>query len=172
MVAIRFGLCGLLAMGASVVGANLCQAQNADFPGYLGVYVVEGDDGMQITGFIRDTPAAGLAKQGGIRQNETITRLAGRPTRTLTELRKARNLIPLEKEAKMVLLDRRGNLKHVWISRNPPTYAGPGRAAMAAPDTFHEGGAGAGDEGDFRDKGDGEKEAPGKPDREGDLRDK
>ena len=43
---------------------------------------------------------------------------------------------------------------------------------MAAPDTIQKGGPGAGDEGDFRDKRDGDKEAPGEGRSEGDLRDK
>jgi hypothetical protein len=138
------GWCALLTLGMAARGA---WADNPNFPGYLGVYVVESNGGMQITSFIRDTPAAALAASGEINRGDTIVRLAGRNTRTLQQLLQARNSIPMDKEAKMVLRDRFGQAYYVWISRNEPT------AAAAAPaDTFRRGGAGEGSEGDFRDR--------------------
>lgn len=164
--------------------ASSAAAQNPDYPGYLGVMVVEGNGGMQIRGFIRNTPAEELAKDGNISRNDTIVKLAGRPTRTLQELRAARNRIPEGKEAKMVL--RSGNeLYHVWISRSeavaaaaaPGTYgsaaprsAQPGSAAPAG-DRFYKGGKGEGKEGDFRDIGSGDKSPTANP-PEQEFRDK
>ena len=107
-------------------------AQNPDYPGYLGVYVMEGNGGMRITNFIRNTPAAALARQGDIRTNDTIIKLGGRPTRTLSELRSARNLIPDGKEAKMILSSR-GRTYHVWISRSEAVAAAYGAAGSAQP---------------------------------------
>jgi len=137
--------------------ASSASAQNPDYPGYLGVYVQEGNGGMRITSFIRNTPAETLAKQGDIRRGDTIVRLGGRPTRTLTELRAARNRIPDGKEAKMILSSG-GAMYHVWISRSEavaaaaaPGASGSAQPRSAAPDRFYKGGAGEGDEGDFRD---------------------
>lgn len=159
-------------------------AQNPDYPGYLGVMVVEGNGGMLIRGFIRDTPAEMLAQDGNISRNDTIVKLGGRPTRTLQELRAARNRIPEGKEAKMVL--RSGNdLYHVWISRSEAVAAAiaPGTYGSAAPrssqpgsaapggDRFFKGGKGEGKEGDFRDIGSGEKSSKSNS-GDGELRDK
>ena len=102
--------------------ASFASAQNPDYPGYLGVYVQEGNGGMRITSFIRNTPAEALAKQGDISRGDTIVRLGGRPTRTLTELRAARNRIPDGKEAKMILASG-GAMYHVWISRSEAVAA-------------------------------------------------
>jgi hypothetical protein len=162
-------ICGLFAAPAG--------AQNPDYPGYLGVMVVEGNGGMQIRGFIRDTPAEMLAQDGNISRNDTIVKLAGRPTRTLQELRAARNRIPDGKEAKMVL--RSGNeFYHVWISRSeavaaamaPGSYGSaaprssqPGSAAPARGDRFFKGGKGEGKDGDFRDIGSGDKSPSANP---------
>lgn len=170
---------------ASLSSATVAWAQNPNFPGYLGVYVVEGRDGMQITGFIRNTPAAELASIGEISRGDVIVKLAGQPTRSLNQLRSVRNGIPLDQEAKMVLRGPDG-LYHVWISRSEAVAAAiapddgtvgsaaPGSSAprtfgsapptagaapqAGAPDRFFKGGEGEGSDGDFRPKG-------GKPSR-------
>ncbi len=161
----RTVLSGFVALFASVVWIDVCPAQNTDYPGYLGVYVVEGNAGMQITGFIRETPAESLADDGEISRGDTILRVGGRTTSTHRQLLDARNRIPVDKEAKMILRDRRGGTYYVWISRNPAAAA-YGRAAA---DAFRAGGRGTGDEGDFRDRpGAGE----GDSENEGDFRDK
>ncbi|MCE9605527.1 MAG: hypothetical protein K8U03_11595 [Planctomycetia bacterium] len=160
--------------------AEAASAQNPDYPGYLGVYVVEGNGGMRISNFIRNTPAAELAQQGNIARNDTITKLGGRPTRTLQELRVARNRIPEGKEAKMVL--KSGNeYYHVWIGRSEATAAAvygsaaPGSAAPGSPapgaDRFSKGARGEGDEGDFRDPK-GTVDPPKSGGGEGEFRDK
>lgn len=155
-------------------------AQNPNYPGYLGVMVVEGNGGMLIRGFIRDTPAEMLAQDGNISRNDTIVKLGGRPTRTLQELRTARNRIPDGKEAKMVL--RSGNdYYHVWISRSEAVAAAaaPGSYGSAAPrsaapagDRFYKGGKGEGKEGDFRDAGSGGDDSPKSNGGDGEFRDK
>jgi hypothetical protein len=167
-------------------------AQNPNYPGYLGVMVVEGNGGMLIRGFIRDTPAEMLAQDGNISRNDTIVKLGGRPTRTLQELRMARNRIPDGKEAKMVLRSG-GEFYHVWISRseavaaaaapsygsaaprsNQPGSAAPRAGAPAGGDRFFKGGKGEGKDGDFRDAGSGDDEAPkpGNNKGDGEFRDK
>jgi len=147
------------AVVGSLVGLGVpatASAQNPNFPGYLGVYVVEGNGGMRITNFIRNTPAEGLALQGDIRRNDVIVKLGGRPTRTLQQLREARNRIPDGQEAKMVLYSG-GQAYYVWIARSEAVAAAmePGSPAprMQAPggDRFYKGGRGEGTEGDFRD---------------------
>jgi len=159
--------CVGLVYSASIF-AEPASAQNPNYPGYLGVMVAEGNGGMQIRSFIPDTPAEQLAMDGNIVRNDTIVKLAGRPTRTLQELRAARNQIPYGKEAKMVL--RSGNdYYHVWISRseavaaaavygsaNPGSAAPRSAAPMQAqqqqrPDRFKKGGKGEGTEADIRD---------------------
>jgi hypothetical protein len=126
-------------------------AQNQEFPGYIGVYVNEGNFGMQIANFIRQTPAARLANTGNISVGETIVRLAGMDTQTLQELRQARNRIPYGREGKMILRRPNGTFHTVWISRNEPVAAAPagrfGAAAptAAAPDEFRAGSEGRGD---------------------------
>ena len=144
--------------------------QNPDFPGYLGVYVVEGNNGMRITGFIEDTPAWELADLGGINRGDTIVKLGGRSTQTLSQLRSARNRIPLDQEAKMILRGPQG-LYYVWISRSPAVAAmSLPQARSAAPadagDRITRGGRGEGNEGDFRPKG-GAGSAPSAPDDDG-----
>lgn len=144
--------------------------QNPDFPGYLGVYVVEGNSGMRITGFIEDTPAWELADLGGINRGDTIVKLGGRSTQTLSQLRSARNRIPLDQEAKMILRGPQG-LYYVWISRSPAVAAmSLPQARAAAPadagDRIMRGGRGEGNEGDFRPKG-GAGSAPSAPNDDG-----
>lgn len=164
----------LLVLGA-LSSREQAEAQNPDFPGYLGVYVQEDDWGMEITGFIRKTPAAKMAARGDISEGDSIVKLAGKSTGTLQELRRARNSIPYGKEGRMVLRDTDGNYYHVWISRNRPA---PGVAAAAAPaDTFGARAKGAGDgEEDVRDiKGADGEEGPSAPppdDDNPDVRDK
>jgi hypothetical protein len=159
---VRFAIVAALALTASLsASGNRVYAQNPNFPGYLGVYVVEGNGGMRITGFIRNTPAEQLAMDDGIFRNETIVRLAGRPTRTLSELKYARNTIPLDQEAKMVLRTPNGGYHYVWIGRSEPSVASPGPGGTygsaapgaGAPDEFSEGGEGQGGNQDFRPKG-------------------
>lgn len=155
MKAVLNVLLAMLVLGIAQV--SVVHAQNPNFPGYLGVYVVESTGGMQITGFIRDTPAAALAEFGDISSGHTIVRLGGRATRTLGELHAARNRIPLDKEAKMILRDRRGDYYYVWISRSPAVAAAQARGAApmrGAPDEFRKGGRGTGGEEDFRDRTD------------------
>ena len=146
---------------AFVVGAIACVAlsQNPDYPGYIGVYVIEGNGGMEITGFIPNTPAAEFAAMGEMRRGDIINRIGRYSTRTLQELRYARNSIPQDMEGKMVLFDQQGYRRHLWISRNEgqaaaAAPAAPGtRAAPAngAPDRFNKGGRGEGSEGeDYR----------------------
>jgi hypothetical protein len=142
---------------ALFVLSGFALAQNPNYPGHLGVFVVEGNGGMQITGFIRDTPAADLASQGGLSRNDTILRLGGKPTRSLGELKAARNRIPEGQEGKMILRGRNGTY-HVWISRSEAV------AASIAPggDKFSSVAPGSGNEGeDFRPKGGGEKQEEG-----------
>lgn len=161
--ALTFVLCVGPALFANLMSVESACAQNTNYPGYLGVFVQEANGGMQITGFIRRTPAAALANQGEISSRDVITKLAGKPTRTLNELKAARNSIPEGKEAKMVLRSG-GQSYHVWIARNEAAAA-----AAAAPDQFYRGGAGEGDDEDIRDaRGRGDNSGDG----EGDLRDK
>ncbi len=129
----------LLGLLLSLVPA-IAGAQNQDYPGYIGVYVYEGNGGMQIDGFIRGTPAQALANNGEISRGDTIVELADRRTTTLAELHRARNSFGLDEEAMMVLRDRRGNHYHVWVSRNPATAKAEARA-----DSIRYGGAGKGD---------------------------
>jgi len=49
---------------------------------------------MEITQFIPDTPAAEFAATGQMRRGDIISRIGQFPTRTLQELRFARNKIP------------------------------------------------------------------------------
>jgi hypothetical protein len=116
---------------------SLLFAQDNDYAGYLGVFVVEGNGGMTITGFIDDTPAKALSENGEISRKDTIIKLAGKPTTTLKRLRQARNSFLPSQKARMVLQEPNGNRYHVWITRNPAT------AAAARPaDSFsraHEG---------------------------------
>lgn len=174
---LSLAVCSFCLLASSGI-ASRALADNPDFPGYLGVYVVEGNSGMQITSFIRDTPASQLSAAGEINTGDTIVRLAGRNTETLQALRQARNQIPMDKEAKMILRDRRGQSYYVWISRNEAmaAAAAPGSAAPGAPrgaapaDTFRSGGRGTGREGDFRERTFGNQPPSGG--RNSDLRDR
>jgi hypothetical protein len=125
-----------------------------EFAGYIGVNVVQdGLGGMQITGFLPDTPAATLHEAGEIRKGDSIVKLAGKQTRTLSQLKKARNDIPLDKEGKMVIKSRQGGYYFVWVSRKHPE-GGNAAFAAAAPDKMTFGGKGEGkDHGDLRPKG-------------------
>jgi len=158
----RFAIAAALALSALTAGGKLAYGQNQNYPGYLGVYVVEGNGGMRINGFIADTPAEQLALDGGLNRYDTIVSLGGRFTRSLSELRYARNRIPEGVDAKMVLRTRQGNVYHVWIGRSPAVAmaiapgqygsAGPGAAnpGAGAPDRFYRGGDGQGDDQNFR----------------------
>jgi hypothetical protein len=133
-------------------------AQNPNYPGYLGVFVDESNGGMRITGFIRDTPAARLAADGGLSRNDVILKLGNRWTRTLGELKAARDRIPDDQEAKMILRSSDG-LYYVWISRNEAAATGLGAPGG---DTFSRGAPGVGDENqDFRPKGSGDNQDSG-----------
>jgi hypothetical protein len=132
-------------------------AQNPNFPGYLGVYVQEANRGMEITHFIRQTPASRLAANGDISTGDIIVRLAGQNTYSLQQLLQARNRIPYGREGKMVLRSPDGSYYYIWIQRNQPVAAAPafgnaGRAMAAPADEFRPGGRGQGDnEADIRD---------------------
>lgn len=130
-------------------------AQNPDYPGYLGVRIVEANGGMRINSFIKDTPAAEASRLGDIERYDVITKLGGKSTRTLRQLLQARNRIPDGMEAKMILRSRRGYVYHIWISRNEAAAAAA--ALKDGPDVplqFGKGGRGEGDEDeDFRPKG-------------------
>lgn len=152
-------------------------AQNPRYPGYLGVYVSEHNNGMRITGFIQDTPANALARQGDIQRNDVIMRLGGRTTPTLRQLHQARNRIPDGMEAKMIMRSRNGYVYHIWIGRNEAAAA----AAMKSggPDVplqFEAGGRGEGKKGeDFRRKGGGAPSGSSRPSNgggDGDFRPK
>jgi len=96
----------------------LALAKAADTePGYLGVYVSPVRGGMQITAFIKGTPAGQLEASGEMSRGDLIVKLAGRSIASLEDLKAARGLIKPGEEAKMVLRDRRGNIYHVWVSR-------------------------------------------------------
>jgi hypothetical protein len=169
----RMTIASVLALSAlSAVGSS-AYGQNQNYPGYLGVYVVEGNGGMRISGFIPDTPAEQLAFDGGLDRYDTIVRLGGRPTRSLSELRFARNRIPDGQEAKMVLRTRQGDYYYVWIARSPAVAmaiapgqygsAGPGSAnpGAGAPDRIYRGGTGQGGDQNFRPQGSGEGDVEG-----------
>ena len=162
----RLAIAAALALTAALsASGNRAYGQNPNYPGYIGVYVVEGNSGMRITGFIRDTPAADLAEGGILGRNDTIMRLAGRPTRTLSELRSARNRLDPEQEAKMIVRKPDGDVYHMWVSLSPPVVmsrnpnefgATSGSAAPpAAADRIVPGGEGTGGDQDFRPKGSG-----------------
>lgn len=161
---------GAVAMGCCLFPTSL-QAQNKDFPGYLGVYVQESDEGMEITGFIKKTPAAKLANQGAISVGDTIVKLIGKRTRSLAELKQHRNSIPYGKEGKMLLRNSDDEYYYVWISRNRPVVAaGPG-ATAGAPDGITRGAPGKGEDvPDLRDIGDGDDKP--QDDDDSNLRDK
>jgi hypothetical protein len=158
----RFAIAAALVLSA---GGSLAHGQNPNYPGYLGVYVVEGNGGMRISGFIRDTPAEELSLNGDMNRYDTIVRLAGRSTRSLNELRFARNRIPDGQEAKMILRTPQGDYYYVWISRSPAVAMSPGPGGTygsaapgsGAPDRIQVGGQGQGGDQDFRPKG-GDKE--------------
>jgi len=150
------------ALALSACG-NLAYGQNPNYPGYLGVMVVEGNGGMRITNFIPDTPAEQLAFDGGIGRYHTIVRLGGRSTRSLSELRYARNRIPDGQEAKMILRSQQGDYYYVWIARSPavammqaPGSYGSANPGQGAPDRFYKGGTGQGGDQDFRPRGAGD----------------
>lgn len=126
---------------ATLFGENSLNAQNQQYPGYLGVNVQEDVDGMEIISFIPRTPAARLARQGEISEGDIIVKLAGRQTRTLQELREARSKIPVGSEGKMVLIDGSGNYFFVWIGRNAGGNAG---SSSANADGVRRGGRGDG----------------------------
>lgn len=156
------------------VGTAAAQQANNQFKGYLGVYVVPAEGGMRISNFIRNTPAEMLSLQGDIARNHTIFKLGGLPTRSLNELRMARDRIPEGQEAKMLVRGPDG-VYHVWISRNeggggfateyypdgkygsPAGSANPGSAAPGSGkpsgDFFYKGGVGEGEDDNFRAKG-------------------
>jgi hypothetical protein len=121
---VRMAICAALLMSAS---GSLVRADNPDYPGYLGVYVAEGNGGMRITGFIPETPADYLSMDGAINRNDTILFLNGRATRTLSQLKNARNSIDLGEEGKMVFRTSRGVIRHCWIGRTDPTVVEPNR---------------------------------------------
>jgi hypothetical protein len=143
-------------LAVALAGTASSHAQNPNYPGYLGVYVVSDGEGMRIDSFIPRTPAQRLAADGGIGRYDTILRLGGRATRSLSELKNARDRIPMNMEAKMVLRDRSGDVYHVWISRNvaaQPARGGVyGAAPKALPDTFRKGGRGEGGDENFRER--------------------
>lgn len=143
----------LVAVAFAFATPAMSHAQNPNYPGYLGVYVLPSGGGMRIDSFIPRTPAQELNAAGGIGHNDTILRLGGRATGSLAELRQARDRIPMNMEAKMVLRDRSGDIYHVWISRNVaarPARAGAAPKAMA--DTFRKGGRGYGGDENFRER--------------------
>lgn len=145
-------------------GVLFAQGPNQDYPGYLGVFVVEGNGGMTITGFIDDTPARALADNGEINRKDTIIKLAGKPTPTLKRLRQARNSFLPNQKARMVLQEPNGNRYHVWITRNPAT------AAIVKPaDSFSAAAEGDGDGPDVlpADEGDGDDSNENEGDGEG-----
>lgn len=118
--------------------------------GFLGVYVAEGDEGMLITDFIRNTPAYKLHERGDLDRFDTIVKLAGKKVRTLSQLKNARDSIPYGKEGRMVMIDQNGDSFHVWIR--------PARVsarAMAPQYSFSPRHAGRGDGADIRDANDG-----------------
>lgn len=160
--------------GLVIVGlGRAALPQNPDFPGYIGVYVVEGNGGMQITSFIPDTPAAEFAARGEIRRGDIITRIGRYNTPSIQDLRYARNSIPLDSEAKMILRDPQGFRRYVWISRNEQTaaaaapagsrsYGAPGNMRSAGPpDRFSPGGQGVGNAGEEYRRREGAKSSDG-----------
>lgn len=161
-------VCGLALLSGLVFAAE-SRGQNQDYPGHLGVFVMPDNYGMQIQGFIRDTPAEALAQAGDLARRDTIVRLGGQRTRSLQELIWARNRIPEGKEAKMVMKDRSGGVYHVWIWRSDAVAMTPGpgfgraQASSAPPVQMRVGGRGEGEEGDFRDRG----TQDGEPNEEG-----
>lgn len=117
--------------------------------GFLGVYVVPGDEGMMITQFIRNTPAYHLYQRNQLHRYDTIVRLAGRDVHTLYQLWDARDSIPPGKEGRMVLLSHRGEYYHVWI--HPMHVRGGAAAAPMAPDRWSAPKFGRGEGADVRD---------------------
>jgi hypothetical protein len=168
----------VLGIGLALLAAEPAAAQEANqYKGYLGVWVVPAEGGMRIQRFIPNTPAELLSLDGGITRNHTIVKLGGMPTRSLTELRTARDRIPEGQEAKMLVRGPEG-VYHVWISRNegggyanvyegPAEGAPPGKFGSANPgsanpgsgkptgDYFYKGDVGEGDAENFRPKGSG-----------------
>lgn len=143
----------IVCMAGLLVTASHACGQNPSYPGYLGVRVYGHRYGMQIKNFIPDTPAFELAERGGIGRNDVITRLGGRPTRSMNELLRARDRIPDGMEAKMVLRDRFGDYYYVWIGRNDEAVAAAADGREPAM-MYRSGGAGQGDAGeDFRPQG-------------------
>jgi hypothetical protein len=151
----RFAIAAALVLSA---GGSPAYGQNPNYPGYLGVFVVEGNGGMRINGFIPNTPAEELSLNSEMNRYDTIVKLAGRPTRSLSELRFARNQILDGHEAKMLLRTRQGDYYHVWITRSPAVVmsTGPGGTSSSAapsqgaPDRFKYGGTGQGGSQDIR----------------------
>jgi hypothetical protein len=173
----------VLGIGLALLAAGTAAAQDANqYKGYLGVWVVPADGGMRIQRFIPNTPAELLSLDGGITRNHTIMKLGGLPTRSLSELRTARDRIPEGQEAKMLVRGPEG-VYHVWISRNegggfaneyypaegapPPGKFGSANPGSANPgsanpgsgkpsgDYFYKGDVGEGDADNFRPKGSG-----------------
>jgi hypothetical protein len=112
---------------------------------------------MRITGFIRDTPAAELAESGVLSRNDTIVRLAGRSTRSLFELKAARNRLDPDRYAKMIVRKPDGDYYYMWVTVSPPVVTGrPGEvgsgASQGAADEIIPGGEGQGGTEDFRPK--------------------
>lgn len=117
--------------------------------GFLGVYVVPGDEGMMITQFIRNTPAYRLYQRHELHRYDSIVRLAGRDVHSLYQLWDARDSIPPGKEGRMVLLSQHGDYYHVWI--RPMRLHGGVAAAPMAPDRWSAPKLGRGEGADIRD---------------------
>jgi hypothetical protein len=185
--AVALTAAALIVGNTVVLQSASAQEPSTQYKGYLGVYVVPTDGGMRIQRFIPDTPAEQLAQQGEIGKNHTIYKLGGMPTRSLTELRAARDRIPEGQEAKMLVRGPDG-VYHVWISRNEGGYANqyypaegekfgrpnPGSAAPPKGDYFYKGDVGEGNDQNFRPKGSGAEPKAGSPApaAEGDFRPK
>ena len=161
----RWAIAAALVLSAGVSAEGNAYGQNPNYPGYIGVYVVVGNGGMRITGFIRDTPAAYLAEGGQLDRNDTIVRLAGRSTRTLTELRNARNNLDPDKFSKMIVRKANGDFYYLWVTVSPAVAMArnpndPGSANLsesagpAGADRIIPGGRGTGGDQDFRPKTD------------------
>lgn len=133
-------LCMALFMGVATESFG----QNPNYPGYLGVRVYGHRYGMQIKSFIPNTPAADLARQGGISRHDVITQLGNYRTRTMSDLLRARDQIPDGTEAKMVLRDTYGDYYFVWIGRNDEAVAASSAGGPEPAMSYRRGGSGQG----------------------------
>ncbi|MCO6453975.1 MAG: hypothetical protein J5I93_01560 [Pirellulaceae bacterium] len=117
----------LVAMVVVVGWAEVGAAQdNPDFPGHLGVYVAPRFGGMEIQGFIPNTPASRMARTADLRRGDVILELDGSATPSMRRLLAARDGVPIGAEARMVLRSPRGEVYHVWIGRSQGAPAGGG----------------------------------------------